>query len=68
MVQFKDLVWGGDNKAVIITGISEYIKNVIQIFMDPDKGSDFLSPFVSGPILGRNKPPFQWEFGAFLQR
>jgi hypothetical protein len=57
---------GENNKAVIITGISEYIKNVIHIFIDLDKGTDFLSSVVSGPILGSNKPPFQ--FGGFLQR
>jgi hypothetical protein len=38
---------GRKNKTVGITGISEYIKNVIHIFIDPDKGSDFLSPVVT---------------------
>jgi hypothetical protein len=62
------VVFGGDTKAIIITGISEYINNIIHIFIDPDKGSDFHSPVVSRPVLGSNKPPFQWEFGAFHQR
>jgi hypothetical protein len=38
------------------------------MFVDPDKGSDFLFLVVSEPVLGCNKPPFQQEFGAFLQR
>jgi hypothetical protein len=36
--------------------------------VDPDKGSDFLFPVVSGSVMGHNKPPLQWEFGASLQR
>jgi hypothetical protein len=39
--------WGGINKAVRISGISDYIKNVIHIFIDLEKGSDFLSPVVT---------------------
>jgi hypothetical protein len=38
---------GRNNKAVGITGISEYIKNVIYIFIDPDKGVDqFIHSFI----------------------
>jgi hypothetical protein len=58
---------GGGKKACVITGISEYIKNVIHIFIDPDKGSDFHSPVVSEPVLGSNKQPFQRELELFTR-